>query len=116
MVGKERQTHLDMARMDRYVCVSVSSKMCVLEYLSVYSMCVWRGVQERLGFGARQRNRPRLDLAKSSNKQPHEFLFSPVFPLIANTHLWCGSEGEPPYTGISVPAAMHVGRCACIFA
>ncbi len=41
MVGRERQTHLDMAGMDRYMCVRVKIRVvCACEYVSVYSMCV----------------------------------------------------------------------------
>lgn len=91
--------------------------VCLLDYLSVYSMCVsaWG---YRSGWGlvqsARQRSRPRLDLAKAQINTNMNSSFLPVFPRIANTHLWCGSEGEPPYTAYSVPAALHVGMCVCV--
>lgn len=52
-MGRERQTHLDMGRVDRYVCVCVSSKICVVcafESLSVYSMSV-SGWGYRSGWG-----------------------------------------------------------------
>lgn len=98
MVGRERQTHLDMARIDRYA--------------SVYSTCV-TGWGYRSGWGlvqsARQRGRLSLDLAKAQINTNMNSSFLCVFPHIANTHLWCGSEGEPRYTDHSVPAAPHVG-------
>ncbi len=126
-VGRERQTHLDMARMDRYsyvcVCVRESSKICLvctLRYLSVYSMCVCVSAWGyRSGWGlvqsVCQRSRPRLDLAKAQINTNMNSSFLPVFPRIANTHLWCGSEGEPPYTAYSVPAGWDVCVCVCVF-
>lgn len=76
----------------------------------VQYVCDWLGVQERLGFGAECRcSHPRLDLAKAQINTNMNSSFLPVFPLIANTHLWYGSEGEPPYTADSVPAALHAG-------
>lgn len=72
----------------------------------------------RSGWGlvrsVRQHSRPRLDLAKAQINTNMNSSFLPVFPRIANTHLRCGSEGEPSDTAASVPAALHVGMCACI--
>lgn len=87
-LGRERQTHLDMAGTDRYVCVRV------LNVLSVYSMCVsGRGYRSGWGLvqGARQHSHPRLDLAKAQINTNMNSSFLPVFHRIANTHLWCGS-------------------------
>lgn len=102
-----------------YVCVcSEICVVCVLKYLSVYSMCV-SGWGYRSGWGlvqsARQRSHPRLDLAKAQINTNMNSSFLPVLHRIANTHLWCGSEGELLYTAYSVPAALHFGMCVCIF-
>lgn len=93
MVGRERQTHLDMAGMDRYVCEFVCS--------SVYSMCM-SGWGYRSGWGLVQ-SHPRLDLAKA---QINTNMKASFLHRIANTHFRCGSEAEPLYTADSVLAAM----------
>lgn len=81
-----------------------------------YSMCV-SGWGYRSGWGLVQGSRqcccPRLDLAKAQINTDMNSSFLSVFPRIANTHLWCGSEAEPPYTAYSVPAALHVELRVC---
>lgn len=87
--------------------------MCVRVPECVQHECVWLGVQERLGFGAVCAP-GQLDLAKAQINTNMNSSFLSVFPHIANTHLWCGSEGKPPYTAYSVPASLHVGMCVCV--
>lgn len=106
MVSRERQTHLDMA--DGQVCMRV----CAQVPERVQYVCV-SGWGYRSGWGlvqsSRQGSHPRLDLGKAQINTNMNSSFLPMFHRIANTHLWCGSEGVPPYTAYSVPAVLHAG-------
>lgn len=82
------------------------------------TVCLWLWGY-RPGWGlvqsSRQCSRPRLDLAKAQINTNMNSSFLPAFPYIANTHLWCGSEGESHLTQPTVFPLLCTLACVCRF-
>ena len=100
----ETQTHLDMAKMDRY-CVCVRRRVVLRVCVCVWGYGSCRGSVQRVS----RHDRSRLDLAKAQINTNMNSSFLSLLCCTANTHSRCGSEGEPSHTAGTVSAAKHSG-------